>query len=82
MPIDEDRTGLVEADQFHPYIMSAHLRDDVLQRTHGRDIPEMRRCQVDPDVSRRVAQIELVRENLGAGEENLAGDDIGVTARK
>jgi hypothetical protein len=62
---------LVKTDQFHAHPVSAHLCNDVFQSADSRNIPEMRRREVDPDLLRRIAQIKLVSKNLCAGEENL-----------
>lgn len=56
--------------------MATHRRRDILKRDDRGDVPQMGAGQVDAGVPRRIAKLEAVGEDLGAGEKDLPGDCV------
>lgn len=61
-PVDDVRTGFVVSDDFDFACLSAQARDDLVEHTDGRNVPEVRARYVDGDSVSAILGME------GAGE--------------
>lgn len=85
--IDDIRTGFVVADDFDLASFPAQARDDLVERTHGRDVPEMCARDVDRDSVSAILGMEGVGEPVDRSKEDLAahpasGDAASFFARR
>src|SRR5690606_38912040 len=69
--VDDGGGGLVEADHFDLGALAAQFENDLVQRTHCGDIPEVRMSEIDGDFEQPLLEIERRHELIGGAEEDL-----------
>lgn len=77
VPLDHHGAFLVQAEDLDDRAFAAELEDSLVERTHRRDIPEVRPAHIDHHPVEHFLVIESFHEPVGGGEEHLPLDAIG-----
>ena len=71
-PIHNRGTGLIQADDLNRCTLPAELDDDLIQSTHGGDIPEVGATQVNHHPIKRFPEIKARSKLVRRTEKHLA----------